>query len=577
MKFQPGLNVIVGPNNIGKTAVVDGLRLLLSGNDESPPRLSVDDIHQPKGGKPAGPIVLEYTFAGLSLDDEADFIPALVPADDGSMLAHFTLRYEEADSSGRMFRPKRWCGTNEENALSSDMLDNLRGVYLPPLRDAGSALKPSRTSQLSRLLQLLSDDAGREAINDQLEALDKILKDMPALVGTRDAISGRHVTMLGEKLAQLLEIGLSANDFQRLAARLSILVDSFEIEQNGLGYNNLIYMAVVLSELTKNPEAAYRGLIVEEPEAHLHPQLQAILLRYLEGIRTGGAAKAAEGGEEPKAAADHPVQVFVTSHSPNFASIAKLECISCLTEAGTGIVSFFPREAIFEKGKRAKLERYLDVTRAELFFAKKVIFVEGAGELMLVDLLAKKAGYDLREHGVSLISVEGLNFDCFLPLFGEKGLAIPVAVITDADPAKIEDGTGEEVPVYPSLTDTVEASDNAKALRKREDTLVKIFYGQKTFEYDLALLEKNRAPMLRALSELHPKIGKKLQEDIEGIADNTEAAKALFKGMFEKSSGNVQKGAFGQTLASVIADENQDFETPEYILSAIKHACGDHA
>lgn len=81
----------------------------------------------------------------------------------------------------------------------------------------------------------------------------------------------------------------------------------------------------------------------------------------------------------------------------------------------------------------------MDVTRAELFFARRVIFVEGTAELMLIDALAKKMDFDLREYGVSLISVEGLNFDSFLPLFGEHGLRIPVAVVTDADPFEEEE------------------------------------------------------------------------------------------------------------------------------------------
>lgn len=211
---------------------------------------------------------------------------------------------------------------------------------------------------------------------------------------------------------------------KHLSARLSLTAQSMEIEQNGLGFNNLIFMAVVLSELAKNPDAAYRSLIVEEPEAHLHPQFQRVLLSYLSGIPT-------KEGEKP-------VQLFVTSHSPNFASNSKLEPLLCLVENEVGVETFFPRDVQFAKGKREKLERYLDVTRDELFFARRVIFVEGAAELMLVDALAMILGFDLREYGVSLISVEGLNFDSFLPLFGEKGLRIPVSVITDADPFEEE-------------------------------------------------------------------------------------------------------------------------------------------
>ncbi|MDO8301207.1 ATP-dependent endonuclease, partial [Lacisediminimonas sp.] len=484
LRFQPGLNVLIGANNVGKTAVVDALRALLAGHDEPYPRLNIEDVHHPKGAAPAGDITFQYVFRGLDADDEADFLAALRPGVGGDLEAHISVRYAEADKSGRL-RVKRWCGDHEDVGLTSDMMENLRGVYLQPLRDASQSLKPSRTSQLARLLQLLADEPGRDGINAALKKLDEELKKHQPIINTQSAISTRHGAMLGAPLAQALEIGLSASDFQRLSSRLSLLVDNFEIEQNGLGFNNLIFMAVVLSELSKNPEATYRGLIVEEPEAHLHPQLQAILLRYLESIQA--------------AIGDKPVQLFVTSHSPNFASIADLDCLACLVDTGTSVETFFPRTITFEKGKREKLKRYLDVTRAELFFARRVIFVEGAAELMLVSVLATKAGFNLREHGVSLISVEGLNFDSFLPLFGEKALKIPVALITDADPAdEPTDGT-EAKALYPKADDPIKVSDNTAKMKKLEDTFVKVFHGVKTLEYDLALHADNRTAMLTAL------------------------------------------------------------------------------
>ncbi|MFW5454151.1 ATP-dependent nuclease [Thioalkalivibrio sulfidiphilus] len=557
LSFQPGLNVLVGSNNIGKTAVVDALRALLAGHDEPYPRLDSEDIHRHKGGAQAGDIEFQYVFCDLDPDDEADFLAALKPDAGGKLEAHITIRYSEADKTGRL-RAKRWCGDHEDVGLTTDMMENLRGVYLPPLRDASQGLKPSRTSQLARLFQLLADDAGRDGINEVLKKLDEELKKHEPVVNTHTAIKNRHSTMLGPQLAQVLDLGLSGSDFQRLASRLSLVVDTFEIEQNGLGFNNLIFMAVVLSELAKNPEASYRGLIIEEPEAHLHPQLQAVLLDYL------GMIKAVEG--------EKPVQLFVTNHSPNFASIADLDSLACLVDTGTSVETFFPRTVAFGKGKREKLERYLDVTRAELFFARRVIFVEGAAELMLVSVLAEKCGHRLREHGISLISVEGLNFDSFLPLFGEKGLKIPVAVITDADPVDEPDGGGEPQAAYPTPGDAVKVSDNTAKMKEGEDTFVKVFHGLKTLEYDLALHADNRTAMLTALKELHPKIGETVAAAVDAAEGDAAKARALFSGMFERPQNNVQKGRFGQALAQVIADGTACV-VPDYIREAIAHAC----
>jgi putative ATP-dependent endonuclease of OLD family len=355
------------------------------------------------------------------------------------------------------------------------------------------------------------------------------------------------------------------------------MVDTFEIEQNGLGFNNLIFMAVVLSELSRNQESAYRGLIVEEPEAHLHPQLQAVLLRYLENIKAMQApAEALEhtatNGQASISQNGIPVQVFVTSHSPNFASIAKLSSLICLTETDEGVTSFLPRSVVFGKGKREKLERYLDVTRAELFFARKIIFVEGAAELMLVSVIAKKCGHSLCDHAVSLISVEGLNFDCFLPLFGKGRICIPVAVITDADPS--EEVGGKTQPLYPKFGDAVLVSDNTQAMLKLTDEFVGVFHGLKTLEYDLALYESNRTAMLKTLKLLHPKIGAEVEASVIAATDDAGKAKALFSGMFERSSGNVSKGRFGQALAQELSDPSVGCDVPPYIQNAIEHVCG---
>jgi putative ATP-dependent endonuclease of OLD family len=358
-------------------------------------------------------------------------------------------------------RPKRWCGDHEENALTSDMLEDLRAIYLPPLRDPASGLRPSRSSQIARLIHRLSDETAKQELVEALQKFDTELKLTKPVEQTQTAIQTRHESMLGSGMKQALNVGLTSPDFQRLAARLSLSVDSLEIEQNGLGYNNLIYMAVVLSELSLNPDAAYKALIVEEPEAHLHPQMQAVLLQYLESKET----------PEPN---EKAVQVFVTSHSPNFAAIANIDTIGCLCEHGNVIKAFFPREVVFAKTKKEKLQRYLDVTRAELYFARRIILVEGTAERFMVEVLARRLSVDLRKHGISVLSTEGLNFDAFTPLFAKDALNVKVAIITDADPT---------APFkFPKLGDPLSLSATANSIKQLENEFVHVFFAQRTFE-----------------------------------------------------------------------------------------------
>lgn len=545
--FRRGLNIVIGENNAGKTAIVDALRALLSTTEEGSLRLDETDLHVEPDGVCAAEIVFNYVFHGLSLDEEADFAAALKPSSiAGKYDAHFGIRYIAA--SGGRLRPKRWCGDHEENVISAEMLEDLRAVYLPPLRDPASGLRPSRSSQLARLLTRLASPTQQTEITEVIRKFERELEKEKPVASTQEAIVKQHESMLGSELKQNLSVGLSAPDFQRIAARLQVEVDTFDVEQNGLGYNNLIYMAVVLSELETNPDAAYRALIIEEPEAHLHPQLQGVLLKFLQG-------------KEQQEDEHESVQIFVTSHSPNFASIANLDTLCCVHQTSAGVRSFSPRMVKFEpESKKKKLQRYLDVTRAELFFARRVILVEGTSELFIVDALARKAGYNLKQSSVSLLSTEGLNFDCFLPLFGDNALQIRVAVITDSDPP---------VDVYPDIADSPVMSAAANTLQLWKSEWVQTYFAKKTLEYDLALYKSNQRIMLAALKDFHPTIGKNLEEKLDATSES-EKPKALFNGMFKRDKGDeVQKGRYAQALAASIETTKDEIIIPPYIKEAL--------
>ncbi|MDT8873008.1 hypothetical protein RAA17_22650 [Komagataeibacter rhaeticus] len=80
--------------------------------------------------------------------------------------------------------------------------------------------------------------------------------------------------------------------------------------------------------------------------------------------------------------------------------------------------------------------------------------------------------------------------------------------------------------------------------------------------------------MLKALTDIHPQIGKTLKEKVDASIGDQAKAEALFRGMFERESTNVSKGKFAQALAAQIQENHLDFEAPSYILKAIEHVCG---
>jgi putative ATP-dependent endonuclease of OLD family len=570
--FQPGLNVIVGENNTGKTNVLDALRLVLSAG--STPRdiwaKAADLRHDENGVRQATSFEIHLTFLGLKGGDFGLLSKCLAPSiskDAAQIHFRFELRVDAT----------LWGGETEGDTVESEVMDSLRATFLPALRDAEADLRPGRNTRISRLLDEISKGkpSEREALVQEIKTANKNIKDLPLMNRAKQAINDNLQQITGPALAQKADLALSPPAFERITDTIRALVGTpqpFEMSENGLGYNNLLYIGTVLTELQRALEIDLRLLLIEEPEAHLHPQLQVLLVDHLL--------------EQAK----QEVQVFVTSHSPTLASRVPVERIIVLHRGRTGksqgkIVAKSIGECGLDNTERRDLRRYLDITKSTLFFSRGVILVEGISEALLLPCIArnmsigladgKTVQLKLEDHGVSIVNVSGLAFRPFAKLFQSGNLDIPCALISDGDPQLSPEEKGSKMTederdhiLFPSQGESARKSPTAKAMQDMRSGQLDVFLGNKTFEYDLCLAG-NSQKMTEVYKQMHPIQGKQMLSLMGTCKTERDRARA-----FCQCFDGKEKARFAQRLVEDSDTSQYAVVIPPYLVRAFKHVIG---
>nr|WP_298724316.1 AAA family ATPase [uncultured Steroidobacter sp.] len=200
--------------------------------------------------------------------------------------------------------------------------------------------------------------------------------------------------------------------------------DEDSTANRGLGSNNLLFMACELLLLGSEAEG-FPLLLVEEPEAHLHPQRQLRLMQFLQQK----ADTARPDGQK--------IQIIVTTHSPNLASAIQLDNLVLLSSGKAFSLSSDKTE--LDASDYGFLSRFLDVTKANLFFARGLMIVEGDAENILLPTLAHILGRDFTGNGVSIVNVGGVGLRRFARIYQRKNptddgtIPVPVACLADMD------------------------------------------------------------------------------------------------------------------------------------------------
>lgn len=537
INFPRGLSVIVGENNAGKTAIIDALRfMLLSSRDFDALRLNEDDFRTATDYEP---IEISCIFSELKDDDEVHFQECLVDVGEGKFEIRLNARIE-FNKTTRRPNVKMWGGETEGGNLPSNLYDRLASIYLQPLRDPESGLRPGRHSQVSRLIDCLTEEAQYSDFENIAKTANDKIRELKPIEKAIEDINAQMTSIAGEHLTQRTDLIFSTPTFHRIIAGLHPEIEGLPFVLNGLGYNNLVFTSTTLGTLRHSPQFSFRSILVEEPEAHLHPQLQVLLLRHFANV----AAK--EGGNE--------VQVIASSHSPILASQAPIDSIISVHECSGNVSAVSVCSIEMDGIHKKKLQRFLDATRGELFFARRLLMVEGISEAILLPILTKIAGGCLKDSAVTVLNTDGLNFNAFLPLFGEERLSFPVAILTDGDATQIGD----------------EPSASAIQLKEMEAKIfnLRVEYSAITFEHELARSSMLLPLMLEAFENLHPINGKKLKATINELASDDNKADEFLK-MFRQT--NTSKGCFAQELATLMEDSNIGVAAvPNYIQEVLK-------
>jgi putative ATP-dependent endonuclease of OLD family len=596
VSLNSGLNILVGENGSGKSTVVDAIRLVLLEDEYGRTGIDASDFHRPidhpAKSKGVGKINIRTEFEDLNDDEQVAYLPWLDINTPSKAILNLSIENKE-DARGK-FKRKIWGNESESGLFEWELLNRIACIYLPPLRDAEDKLKAYKGSRLARLLKNLK----RIENPDELHPLEKkfaafnkdLLRD-DSIQSANKSIQKNLIKSVGQIFGQDASIQFSEINFDRIVERLRLLfypllpgngtptgLNMFrELEENSLGFNNILYLATILAELEglDTANTSHKVLLIEEPEAHLHPQLQIRLLQFL----------------NEKALEDN-IQIIVTTHSPTLAASIDINTLKVLTikKAGEGPVYTSLSKCGFDSDTKQFLQRWLDITKSILLFAKGVLLVEGIAEALVIKELSpyilrklsidkpqKKYLKNLEEYGISIINLNGIYFRHFMTLFQgynkkqdgtfEETDYIPIkcAGLTDNDPDTASKPTIQSPAVGKNyqLYMIQDLENNSQQCR--------LFSNLKTFEYDLAIAGNNLIVMSEVQLSLTTTNGP-IKAQLEQYTQTNWSQKTAQ----EKADAafwlleHIDKGEFAQKLSQRLSESNTIFAIPEYILNAIK-------
>ncbi|WP_298975892.1 AAA family ATPase [uncultured Fusobacterium sp.] len=336
-------------------------------------------------------------------------------------------------------RADRAVSNDERNHALSTLTSRYYETYRKNIKDESNSIFQELEIELEKADKALYKIYNGEKNNNENES-EGIFKGIIDVVKTYGGSDNKINISIGSSIS---EKNLLTNNtslyYKHGDEDSSTLPETY----NGLGYLNLIgilfEIETKLQELYEQP-ADINILYIEEPEAHTHPQLQYIFIRNIKNHINNHRDKL--GKEKNKY-----LQIIITSHSSHIVSECNFDDIIYLKRVENNILAknFNSLKTEYKEDEKRGfkfVKQYLTLNRSELFFADKVICIEGDTERILmpammnkvdkIQILKNEITIPLLSQNISIIEV-GAYSHVFIPLF--KFLGIKVLIITDIDSA----------------------------------------------------------------------------------------------------------------------------------------------
>ena len=479
--------------------------------------------------------------------------------------------------------------TDSNNRRAFDNANTLTRLIHTGFVKAQRALDEGKRGDPDVIGRLLND-LFRTANTVTASADDKkIAEDLKASVAKIEAtMQGDFDVRLKELLPALNSFGFPSLNDTELRPQTNIDIESLLTDNtsilytgthgvhlpegyNGLGTRNLIYILLQLESLHKlyrsaETRPATHLVFIEEPEAHLHPQMQEVFIAQLNEAISKLSAK------YPSEAA-WPVQFVVSTHSSHLANAANFDAIRYFLNELTPVpgvrrtkIKDFRKGADTIKPEDRKfLQQYMTLTKCDLYFADKVILVEGPTEKILAPRILKLVDATLSEEKklcrqyITTIEAGGAYAQIFYPLL--DFLELKTLVVTDIDAVRVIEGKRRKCPCAEG-----EFTSNSALKRWFDDNDIST----------AALLAKTDADKVRKYVRLAyqtPEVGSKhcarsyedalilANLDRFGIKDDESAA----HNAWEEAQG------FGKTEEAIrYAVTESDWQVPRYIREGLE-------